>query len=138
MLLGQDADGAPSLAVVGYRIVGEDADGAPVVETTFVGGASPGRTYVVESSDLQVTFEEVTAYSGVIVKRDPGANIVWVSFALLILGLSLTFYFPRRRVWARLAPDGELRLVGRADRDVDMRREVTRLLEDLVARRRPA
>jgi cytochrome c biogenesis protein len=138
MLLGQDADGAPSLAVVGYRIVGEDPDGAPVVETTFVGGASPGRTYVVDSSDLQITFEEVSAYSGVIVKRDPGATIVWLSFALLVAGLSLTFYFPRRRVWARLAPDGELRLVARADREVDLRREFTRLLEDLVARRRPA
>jgi cytochrome c biogenesis protein len=137
MLLGTDAEGAASLAVVGYRIVGEDADGAPVVETTFVGGASPGRTYVVEGSGLQVAFKEVTAYSGVIVKRDPGANIVWVSFGLLVLGLSLTFYFPRRRAWARLDPSGELRLVARADRYVDLRREYGRLLEDLVARRRP-
>jgi len=136
MLLGTDAAGAASLAVVGYRIVGEDAAGAPLVETTFVGGASTGRTYDVETSDLRITFEEVTAYSGVIVKRDPGAGIVWVSFLLLILGLSLTFYFPRRRVWARLAPDGELRLVARADRYVDLRREFGRLLEDLVARRR--
>jgi cytochrome c biogenesis protein len=83
-----------------------------------------------------VTFDEVSAYSGVIVKRDPGANIVWISFALLVAGLALTFYFPRRRVWARLAPDGELRLVARADREVDLRCEFTRLLEDLVARRR--
>ena len=37
---------------------------------------------------------------------------------------------------ARLAPDGELRLVARADRYVDLRREFGRLLEDLVARRR--
>jgi hypothetical protein len=63
---------------------------------------------------------------------------VWLSFGLLILGLALTFYFPRRRVWARLGPDGELRLVARADRYVDLRREFGRLLEDLVARRRPA
>jgi hypothetical protein len=63
---------------------------------------------------------------------------VWLSFVLLVAGLSLTFYFPRRRVWARLAPNGELRLVARADREVDLRREFTRLLEDLVARRRPA
>jgi cytochrome c biogenesis protein len=138
MLLGTDAEGAASLVVVGYRIVGEDEAAPPVVETTFVGGASPGRTYVVEGSGLQVAFEEVTAYSGVIVKRDPGANIVWLSFGLLILGLALTFYFPRRRVWARLGPDGELRLVARADRYVDLRREFGRLLEDLVARRRPA
>ncbi len=136
MLLGQDAAGATSLVVVGYRIVGEDAAGSPRVETVFVGGAAPGRTYVVETSDLRITFEKLSAFSGVIVKRDPGASIVWGSFLLLIVGLSLTFYFPRRRTWARLAPSGELRLVARADRSVDLRREFGRLLEDLVARRR--
>jgi cytochrome c biogenesis protein len=136
LLLGQDAAGGPSLAVVGYRVVGEGSYGEPVVETTFVGGASPGRTYVVQASDLWITFEEVTAYSGVIVRRDPGAPIAWFSFGLLIVGLALTFYFPRRRVWARLEPDGELRLVARADRDVELRREFSSLLEDLVARRR--
>jgi len=137
MLLGTDAEGAASLAVIGYRIVGEDPAGGPLVETVFVGGAAPGRTYVVETSDLQVTFEKVSAFSGVIVKRDPGASIVWGSFILLIVGLSLTFYFPRRRTWARLAPSGELSLVARADGSVDLRREFGRLLEDLVARRRP-
>ena len=136
MLLGSDATGAASLAVVGYRIVGEDAAGLPLVETTFVGGASPGGTYTVETADLRITFEGVSAYSGVIAKRDPGAAIVWVSFALLIAGLVLTFYFPRRRVWARLAPSGELCLVPRVDRQVDLRREFGSLLEDLVARRR--
>ena len=136
MLLGKDAAGAASLAVVGYRIVGTDAAGGPLVETIFVGGAAPGRTYVGETSDFRITFERVSAFSGVIVKRDPGATIVWGSFLLLIVGLSLTFYFPRRRTWARLAPSGELRLVARADRYVDLRREFGRLLEDLVARRR--
>jgi len=136
MLLGEDAAGATSLAVVGYRIIGHDAAGGPLVETLFVGGAAPGRSYVVETSDLRITFEKVSAFSGVIVKRDPGASIVWGSFLLLIVGLSLTFYFPRRRTWARLAPSGELRLVARADRYVDLRREFGRLLEDLVARRR--
>jgi len=61
---------------------------------------------------------------------------VWLSFLLLIVGLSITFYFPRRRVWARVAPDGEVRLVARADRYVDLRREFGALLGDLVARRR--
>jgi cytochrome c biogenesis protein len=136
MLLGPDAAGAPSLTVVGFRIVGEGPDGAPVIETTFVGETSPGGTYTVEASDLRVTFESVTAYAGVIVKRDPGATLVWVSFGLLILGLALTFFLPRRRVWARLSPEGELRIVGRADREVDIRPELTRLIEDLVGRRR--
>jgi len=95
----------------------------------------PGRTYATPAGDLAIAFEQVTAYSGVVVKRDPGAPIVWVSFLLLILGLSLTFYLPRRRAWARLDPSGELRLVARADRYVDLRREFGRLLDDLVARR---
>ncbi len=138
-LLLDAADGqAPLLVMLGFRPVGTAPDGTLQVETTFVGGAEPGRTYAAPDGDLSITFEEVTAYSGVIVKRDPGASIVWISFLLLIAGLSLTFYFPRRRVWARLAPDGELRLVARVDRYVDLRREFGSLLEDLVARRRPA
>ncbi|MCU0477681.1 MAG: cytochrome c biogenesis protein ResB [Chloroflexi bacterium] len=138
-LLLDAAEGkAPLLVMLGFRPIGGAPDGELQVETTFVGGAEPGRTYATPSGDLSIAFEEVTAYSGVIVKRDPGASIVWISFALLIVGLSLTFYFPRRRVWAHLAPSGELRLVARADRYVDLRREFSRLLEDLVARRRPA
>ena len=42
---------------------------------------------------------------------------------LLIIGLAITFYLPRRRIWARLAPAGELRLVARSDRYVDLERE---------------
>ncbi len=138
LLLDAGEGKVPLLVMLGFRPVGTAADGTLQVETTFVGGAEPGRTYASPSGDLSIAFEEVTAYSGIIAKRDPGASIVWASFLLLIAGLSLTFYLPRRRVWARLAPSGELSLVARADRYVDLRREFGRLLEDLVARRRPA
>ena len=63
---------------------------------------------------------------------------MWTAFILLIIGLSITFYLPRRRIWARLDPAGELRLVARSDRYVDVAREFGRLLDDLVARRRTA
>jgi len=138
LLLDRAADQAPLLVLLGFRPTGTAADGSLQVETTFVGGAEPGRTYATPAGDLSIAFDAVTAYSGVIVKRDPGAPIVWVSFLLLVAGLALTFYFPRRRAWARLDPSGELRLVMRADRYVDLRREFGRLLEDLVARRRTA
>ncbi len=136
LLLDAAQGQAPLLVMLGYRPAGTAADGTPQVETSFVGGAEPGRTYASPAGDLSISFEKVTAYSGVIVKRDPGASIVWVSFLLLIVGLALTFYFPRRRAWALLAPSGEVRLVYRADRYVDVRREFGSLLEDLVARRR--
>ncbi len=63
---------------------------------------------------------------------------MWLSFLFLIVGIAITFYLPRRRVWARLAPDGELRLVARADRYVDLRREFGDAAGDLVARRHRA
>ena len=58
--------------------------------------------------------------------------------ASLITGITITFYLPRRRVWAWLAPDGRLRLVWRSDRYVNVEREFGRLLDDLVAARKPA
>jgi cytochrome c biogenesis protein ResB len=40
-----------------------------------------------------------------VIKRDPGAGLIWIAYLSLISGLVLTFYFPRRRVWARLSGD---------------------------------
>ncbi len=136
LLLDAAPGKTPLLVMLGFRPTGTAADGTLQVATTFVGGAAPGASYASPAGDLTVAVRDVTAYSGVVVKRDPGASIVWVSFLLLIAGLALTFYLPRRRMWARLDPSGELRLVARADRYVDLRREFGRLLEDLVARRR--
>ena len=62
---------------------------------------------------------------------------MWLAFASLIAGLVITFYLPRRRIWARLSPDGRLAIVGRSDRYVDFVREFGRLLDDLVAARQP-
>ena len=75
-------------------------------------------------------------YTLIIAKRDPGQGIVWTAFLCLIAGIMITFYRPRRRVWARLARDGRLALVFRADRYVDVEREFGGLLDDLVAARR--
>ena len=63
---------------------------------------------------------------------------MWAAFLCLIAGITITFYRPRRRIWARLTSDGRLGLVFRADRYVDVEREFGALLDDLVAVRRPA
>ena len=62
-------------------------------------------------------------YTLLIAKKDPGQGIVWAAFGVLIAGLAITFYLPRRRIWARLGADGRLALVGRSDRYVDFERE---------------
>ena len=76
-------------------------------------------------------------YTLLIAKKDPGQGIVWTAFGLLIVGLLITFWMPRRRVWGRLDADGRLALAFLADRYVDVGREFGRLLDDLVAARRP-
>ncbi len=127
------------LVVVPYRVVGTNPDGSDHVQEAMpfivpVGGtpiAAPGL-------DMTVSLDRVSAYSLLIAKRDPGAGVVWFAFGTLLLGLLITFYLPRRRVWARLSPSGALAIVGRSDRYVDFEREFGRLLEDLVKVRRPA
>ena len=82
-------------------------------------------------------FEKVGAFSLLIAKKDPGQGLVWIAFVSLIAGITITFYRPRRRVWTRLEPDGRLGIVWRSDRYVDVEREFGRLLDQLVAARRP-
>jgi hypothetical protein len=60
---------------------------------------------------------------------------VWGAFIALLIGLAITFYLPRRRVWARFAEDGRLDLVGRADRQVDFDQEFGSLVDALVVAR---
>jgi cytochrome c biogenesis protein len=75
------------------------------------------------------------AYTGMVIKRDPGQGLIWVAYLSLITGLALTFYFPRRRVWARLAGD-RLEIAMAADRYVDVEREFGRLQDELSVRLR--
>ena len=69
-------------------------------------------------------------------KQDPGQNLVWIAFLCLILGLVLTFYFPRRRAWVRIAGDG-IAVALLADRHVDADRELAALVSDLRAAASP-
>ena len=93
----------------------------------------------MEGLDLSVSLRGFSEYTLLIAKRDPGAPIVWGAFVTLLIGLAITFYLPRRRIWARFGRDGRLDLVGRADRQVDFDREFGRLVDALVvARAAPA
>jgi len=84
---------------------------------------------------MSILLRGFSEYTLLIAKRDPGAPIVWAAFATLIAGLAVTFYLPRRRVWARLGADGRLDLVGRSDRQVDFDREFGSLVDGIVVAR---
>ncbi len=136
LLLSRTEDGTGVVLVLPYRVVGTDADGNPIPENFAPVTLLRGDTKVSDDLGISITLTDFGEYTLLIAKADPGQGLVWLAFLSLIAGITITFYLPRRRVWARLAPDGRLGLVWRSDRYVDVEREFGRLLDDLVAVRR--
>ncbi len=140
LLLGQDADGVGNVLLLPYVSTGQNSDGSPIIQElpASVVALRVGEAQAPPGLDFSVTLRRFTDYTLIIAKKDPGQGIIWSAFGFLIAGIAISFYLPRRRIWARLAPDGSLALVARSDRYVDVEREFGRLLDDLVARRRVA
>ncbi len=136
LLLTRDEEGRGVVLVLPYRILGEGTDG-PIVQNLAAVTLLRGDTRVSDELGVSLELTDFGEYTLLIAKRDPGQGIVWLAFASLITGIAITFYLPRRRIWARIKPDGQVGLVWRADRYVDAEREFGRLLDDLVAARRP-
>ena len=134
LVLQRDASGTGILLVLPFRGT-LNADGT----TTTVGlgpiALAQGEAAVPGGADFSIAFTGVSQYTLLIAKKDPGAYIAWLAFGLLIVGLLITFWMPRRRIWARLTADGNLALTVKADRTVDVGREFGRFLGDLVAAR---
>lgn len=135
ILLDRAADGRAVLLIIAYRVTGTNADGSPTMTVLDPMAVAAGEAKSVAGIDFAVGFQRMSDYTVLIARNDPGLGIVWAAFAALITGIVITFYLPRRRVWARLSPAGELALVGRSDRYVDFDKEFGRLLDDLVAAR---
>ena len=53
---------------------------------------------------LTYTFERESAFTGLMITRDPGVPWVWLGSALTVLGMCLTMMLKHRRVWARIEP----------------------------------
>lgn len=137
LLLTRAEDGRGIVLVLPYRVVGTDADGQPIPENFAPVTLARGEVRASPELDLSVELTDFGEYTLLIAKADPGQGLIWLAFLSLIAGITITFYLPRRRIWARLGPDGRLGLVWRSDRYVDVEREFGRLLDDLVAVRRP-
>jgi cytochrome c biogenesis protein len=135
LLLRQGEGGVGEVLVLPFRVVGTNEDGTPNVENFNPVLLERGEARQPAGLDFSVGLKDFNEYTLLIAKSDPGQGLVWLAFGLLILGLSTTFYLPRRRVWARLTADGRTGLVWRSDRYVDVEREFGRLLDDLVAAR---
>ena len=135
LLLNRTTEGVGTLLAEPYAVRGTLPDGTPDVVRGFPVTVVRGETVSMEGLDLSLELRGFSDYTLLIAKRDPGQPIIWAAFLALITGLAITFYLPRRRVWARLRRDGRLDLVGRSDRQVDFDREFGGLVDALVAAR---
>jgi cytochrome c biogenesis protein len=135
LLVDKTDQGIGTLIALPYAVRGTNPDGTPDVVEGFPVIAVNGETVTMEGLDMTMTLRGFSQYTLLIAKRDPGQPIVWAAFLSLIVGLAITFYLPRRRVWARVRGDGRLDLVGRSDRHVDFDREFGSLIDALVAAR---
>jgi cytochrome c biogenesis protein len=135
LVLDSTADQIPLLVVTGLGETAQPDQG----NILFLSGMGLGTTSdPADTAGYTITWSHAGSYTGMVIKRDPGQGLIWIAYMSLIIGLALSFYFPRRRVWARL-DGGRLEVALTADRYVDAEREFEALLEELSTRlgRRP-
>lgn len=87
------------------------APGQMRIEVYPLESNSPVASQVVDQGEslqaerLTVTFVREAAYTGIMVKKDPGTPIVWIGCALLVIGTFLTMFLRHHRIWARVVSD---------------------------------
>jgi cytochrome c biogenesis protein ResB len=126
---------------VAYLQLAREHDGTPVLDLQNLAGRDtetarlvlrPGEP--VLAAGYEYTFEGVREYTGVLVKRDPGSWFIWMATALLIGGLAVTFYVPRRRLWLKVTSERTY-AAGIAERTAHLSAELERLLREAGSRR---
>jgi cytochrome c biogenesis protein ResB len=95
----------------------ETTDGSRVLSLGSPGGElarlAEGESATVDGREY--TFLGQRDFSGITVRKDPGSLFIWIATGLLVGGLAVTFYVPRRRLWAKITPERTY-LAGIADR----------------------
>ena len=105
----------------------------------FVSHIDAGNVVIAEgatvetSSGYRYRFGGRVDASGIDVRRDPGDTFIWVAVGMAMLGLGVTFYVPRRRLWVRVT-GGRTQLAGVAARTTRFGRELRHMGADLGAR----
>ena len=105
----------------------EPAIGSGPPELTIIGlqpqavSLRPGES--VEMGGYEYSFLGQREFAGIQVKKDRSDYLIWVGTALLITGLLVTFWVPRRRVWAKITP-ARTYLAGQAGHLIRLDREM--------------
>jgi cytochrome c biogenesis protein ResB len=115
----------------GASLDAPQAAGEP--ELTIVGLDEQARTLAAGESlvlgGYEYTFEGQREFSGIDVRRDRSDYLVWLGAAAIVVGLMITFWVPRRRLWAKITGAGAAlagQAAGQADYTAEMRRLAAR------------
>jgi hypothetical protein len=111
-------------------------DGTPYL---FVSGISDDNVLLAKDRPVPVangytyTFRGQVEASGVSVRRDPGDTFIWVAVGMAVIGLAITFYVPRRRLWVKVTP-GRTYMAGIAEKTTRLGREMRLMGAELGSR----
>ena len=103
-------------------------------------GGEAGRIELDEGQEivhagLRYQFAGPREFTGLNVRRDPGGIAFWVGVGLGLVGMTTTFFMPRRRVWARVTAN-RVQLAGQAGHGIDLTSELERLVSGEEAPKR--
>ena len=90
----------------------------------------PGQKATIDN--YEYTFLGQREFAGIDVKRDRSDYLVWTGATLIVLGLMITFWVPRRRLWARITAT-RTSLAGQAASHANYTRELRRLAAEAGA-----
>lgn len=117
-------------ASAGTTVPAVTGGGAP--ELTIVGLQSravslrPGES--IEIGGYEYSFLGQREFAGIEVKKDRSDYLVWIGAGMLIVGLLMTFWVPRRRLWAKITPT-RIYMAGQSGHLLDFRREMAELAQ---------
>ncbi|MSS84080.1 cytochrome c biogenesis protein ResB [Actinomycetaceae bacterium WB03_NA08] len=95
----------------------------------------------VQAGEYQLTFERERQFTGLRLRQDPGAPLMWAGSVLLVVGMTITFWFQYRRLWLRATPkpDGStvVQFGAVARFDVSFERQFQAIVEEVGMRLAP-
>jgi cytochrome c biogenesis protein ResB len=112
----------------GEEVAVPTQNGPPTLSVVGVGplvlNLEPGQAASV--GDYEYTFVGQREFAGIMVKRDRSDTLIWWATGLFLVGLGITFYVPRRRLWAKITPERTY-LAGVAGHLANFRKEMGKL-----------
>jgi len=128
-----DLPGAPDGVAIFQMPSG--ADGVPYLYATGIDSVgavlAPGQEFV-NTGNFSYVFGGRVEAAGINIRRDPGDTFIWLAVGMAMVGLGITFYVPRRRLWAKVTPNRVL-FAGIAERTTRFDRELRKMSDELEA-----